>query len=156
MNEILNLWSFILQENQALQLNLHPMQRFVNQAKLQESLEEANIRSVNSVGIDINLLVDHEHMHILLSFASGLGPRKAKKLISTLKQKSSKINMRGAFFVEKLVQADCYFSLIAFLKIRVAPEDMKNGFDILDQTRIHPESYTLAMKIASDIEFNKD
>jgi transcription elongation factor SPT6 len=25
MNEILNLWSFVIQENQALNLNLHPL-----------------------------------------------------------------------------------------------------------------------------------
>ena len=34
MNEILNLWSFVIQENQALNLNLHPLQKMVNQAKL--------------------------------------------------------------------------------------------------------------------------
>ena len=30
MNEILNLWSFVIQENQALNLNLHPLQKMVN------------------------------------------------------------------------------------------------------------------------------
>jgi transcriptional accessory protein Tex/SPT6 len=47
----------------------------VNQAKLQESLEDINVANVNSVGIDINLIVNHEHMQILLSFLSAFGPR---------------------------------------------------------------------------------
>lgn len=81
MNEILNLWSFVIQENQALNLNLHPLQKMVNQAKLQDALEDSNVACVCAVGIDINLLINHDHMHILLSFVSGLGPRKAKQLI---------------------------------------------------------------------------
>jgi transcriptional accessory protein Tex/SPT6 len=81
MNEILNLWSFVNQENQALQLNLHPMQKLVNQAKLSDSLEDVNVKCVNAVGVELNLVIDHDHMHILLSFISGIGPRKAKKFI---------------------------------------------------------------------------
>lgn len=81
MNEVLNLWSFVIQENQALNLNLHPLQKMVNQAKLQEALEETNVACVCAVGVDINLLINHDHMHILLSFISGFGPRKAKHFI---------------------------------------------------------------------------
>lgn len=47
-----------------------------------------------------------------------------------------------------------YFSAIAFLKIRVPDEDltpnMPQNFHILDQTRIHHESYKLAIKIVMD------
>jgi transcriptional accessory protein Tex/SPT6 len=53
----------------------------VNQAKLQESLEDINVSCVNAVGVDINLIVNHEHMQILLSFLSAFGPRKAKNFI---------------------------------------------------------------------------
>mmetsp|Transcript_11706 Transcript_11706/g.17792 ORF Transcript_11706/g.17792 Transcript_11706/m.17792 type:complete len:89 (+) Transcript_11706:2251-2517(+) len=63
MNELLNLWSPIQSENQALNLGMHPYQRFVNQTKLFHTLEEANIRVVNQVGIDINLLLAHPHWH---------------------------------------------------------------------------------------------
>lgn len=103
LNETLNLWSFVLQENQALQLNLHPMQRFVNQARLADALEEINVRVVNAIGIDINLVVEHDHMHILLSFLSGLGPRKAKKFITSLKQISYRIHARSDLFAKGLI-----------------------------------------------------
>jgi transcriptional accessory protein Tex/SPT6 len=61
MNEIFNLWSPIQSENQALNIGLHPMQKQVNQWKLQRLMEEENVKFLNKVGIDINLLVDHEH-----------------------------------------------------------------------------------------------
>jgi len=63
MNEILNLWSPIMSENQALNLNLHPLQKHVNQARLSDTLEEVNIKTVNNIGIDLNLLVEHDHWH---------------------------------------------------------------------------------------------
>jgi len=63
MNEVLNLWSPIQIENETLNLNLHPMQRHTHQGKLIEAFEEINIKVVNRIGIDINLLVEHEHWH---------------------------------------------------------------------------------------------
>jgi len=38
------------------------MQKLVNQAKLADGLEEENIKMVNSVGVDLNLVLAHEHM----------------------------------------------------------------------------------------------
>lgn len=64
--EVLNLWSPITAENQALALNLDPMQKWVNQARLADGLEEVNIQVVNEIGIDINLVCEHEHMHCML------------------------------------------------------------------------------------------
>ena len=103
MNEILNLWSPIMSENQALQLNLHPLQKFVNQARLVDVLEEQNIKTVNSVGIDINLLVDHEHMHNQLQFLSGLGPRKAQRYIQKLKSLGKPIYTRQEIIEKKIL-----------------------------------------------------
>jgi len=63
MNEILNLWSPILSENQALNINFHPLQKHINQSRLMDVLEEVNIQMLNNVGVDINLVIDHEHMY---------------------------------------------------------------------------------------------
>jgi len=54
---------------------------------LSDALEEINIKCVNYVGVDLNLIKDHDHMNILLSFVSGFGPRKAKYMLSSLKSK---------------------------------------------------------------------
>jgi len=48
LTETLNLWSPITAENQALALNLDPMQKQVNQSRLADGLEEVNIRIVTS------------------------------------------------------------------------------------------------------------
>jgi hypothetical protein len=44
------------------------------------------------------------------------------------------------------------------MKIRVPPEDMTSSIttDILDMTRIHIESYSLAIKVAIDAYCDKD
>lgn len=47
-------------------LTLDPMQKLVNQAKLSEGLEEVNIQVVNEIGVDFNLIIEHEHTHCLL------------------------------------------------------------------------------------------
>ncbi|CDW91618.1 transcription elongation factor spt6 [Stylonychia lemnae] len=149
MNEILNLWSFVPSENQTLQLNLHPLQKQINQAKLSDALEEVNIKCVNAVGIDINLLLDHDHMHILLSFVCGFGPRKAKLFIQTLKSRGEKLTQRIKIF--ELLQQKCLYLSSGFIKIRCNEEERQ--CDVLDQTRIHPESYLQAHKIAKDLVF---
>jgi hypothetical protein len=95
MTEILKLWSPIVAENQALALNLDPLQKLVNQTKLADALEECNIRAVNNVGVDFNLVMDHEHMQCVLPFLSGLGFRKAKRLIQKVKNLPWKLQSRG-------------------------------------------------------------
>lgn len=62
MNEVFNLWSPILNENQALNLNLHPLQKLINKAKLMDTLEDVNVQVLNEVGIDINLIIDNLHL----------------------------------------------------------------------------------------------
>lgn len=122
MNEILNLWSFVPSENQTLQLNLHPLQKQINQAKLSDALEEINIQCVNKVGVDLNLVVDHDHMQVLLSFISCLGPRKAKQLIQDLKSTSTKITKRCDLWGSKYMTKHIYLYSSGFLKIRIPPE----------------------------------
>ena len=141
MVEILNLWSFVPSENQALQLNLHPLQKLINQAKLSDALEEINLQCVNSVGVDLNLVIDHDHMHVLLSFISGLGPRKAKKFIQELKSRNTKIYKRIELYEKLYLGKNCYNSACGFFKIRIPLEeqpsikdrrDLGHGQDLLD------------------------
>ena len=154
MCEILNLWSPITAENQALALNLDPMQKLVNQARLADGLEEINIQVTNEIGIDLNLLIDYEHMHAMLQFVSGLGPRKAKRMISKFKSLGKKLTTRGEIFKTSLLTQEVYFSANGFLKIRIPKEDISSGinhtYDVLDQTRIHHESYRTTYMIAKD------
>jgi transcription elongation factor SPT6 len=108
---------------------------------------------VNDVGVDLNILVDHDHMHNMLQFISGLGPRKAKKLIQRLKQLGKKVMARSEFLNMMSIGKNVFISAIAFLKIKVPPEEHEKNqiVDLLDQTRIHLESYTMAIKVACDV-----
>lgn len=42
------------------------MQKLVNQSRLADGLEETNIRVVNEVGVDLNLVIEHDHMQCVL------------------------------------------------------------------------------------------
>ena len=108
-------------------------------------LEEVNIQTVNNVGVDLNIMLHHKHMHNQLQFVSGLGPRKAAYLISKLKHIKEPIYNRMEIWEKHLLLKRCHTSSIGFIKIRVPTENKKNiqpkAIDYLDQTRIHPSSY---------------
>lgn len=92
-------------------------------------------------------------MHCMLQFLSGLGPRKAKKYIQRIKASGKKLQTRGEVFKEQYFKKDVYTSTIAFTKIKVPSDLNKQSYDILDQTRIHQESYVIALQLASDCYF---
>lgn len=91
----------------------------MNQVRLVESLEEVNVQTVNEIGIDINLLVEHEHWHNQLQFLSGLGPRKALMYIQRLKARRKPLLNRAMVLTEKILGNICYGSCMGFTKVRV-------------------------------------
>jgi len=143
-----------MSENQALNLNLHPLQKHVNQARLSDHLEEVNIKTVNNIGIDLNLLVEHDHWHNQLQFLSGLGPRKAQRYIQRLKQLGKPLYTRNEIYETKILKKYCFISSFGYTKVYVAPEKRPNDFNrlynILDQTRIHYRNYDQVYKIVTD------
>lgn len=66
-------------------------------------------------------------MHCLLQFISGLGPRKAKKLIQKLKQLGRKVFARSEFLNNITLGKNVFISAIAFLKIKVPPEELEKN-----------------------------
>jgi transcription elongation factor SPT6 len=87
-----------------------------------DSLEQTNIQFVNKVGIDINLLVDHEHLQNQLQFLSGLGPRKAQRYIQKLKSRGKPLFTRNEIYENKILKKNCFVSSLGFTKVRVQPE----------------------------------
>jgi transcriptional accessory protein Tex/SPT6 len=96
-------------------------------------------------------------MQILLSFLSGFGPRKAKHFIQLIKKNGGKVTTRDQIFQKKFLGKFCFYSSVSFMKIRVPQEDMSAFIttNILDQTRIKIESYSLAFEIAWDAYCDK-
>lgn len=97
------------------------------------------MKCVNDVGVDLNLVIDHNHLQSILQFVSGLGPRKAKKFIQNIKSTGRKIETRGEIYKLQYLGKITYLSAIPFLKIKIPINELgKNQTqDILDQTRIH-------------------
>ena len=66
-------------------MNLHPLQKAVDQKKLRDNLEKVAIEVVNLVGIDVNMMKSHTHYQSQLQFICGLGPRKAFDFLERIK-----------------------------------------------------------------------
>ena len=115
-------------------------------------MEQINIQFVNKVGIDINLLVDHDHFQNQLQFLSGLGPRKAQKLIMKLKTLGKPLYTRNEIYENKILLKNCFVSSLGFIKVRVAPEKRPDDMqaNILDQTRVHLRNYDHVYKLVTD------
>jgi len=76
---------------------------------------------VNLVGIDLNQVKDHSHLHNQLQFVSGLGPRKALHLMENLKKNfpiDKEIRRRRQLLLnEKLLGDVVYRNCSGFFKI---------------------------------------
>jgi transcription elongation factor SPT6 len=86
-----------------------------------------------------------------LQFVCGLGPRKASHLVKYFKQNNLQLENR-TFLVVNYNMGKCVFSNCAgFIKINTdAMKQSESYIEILDSTRIHPEAYDWARKMAVD------
>lgn len=128
----------------------------------------------NKVGVDINRAVADAYYQHLLPFICGLGPRKAQVLVKkigslvsfpiftskpslTLYQGGNLVN-RDQFIKGGLLTTKIFLNAAGFLRISqdLDTKSSKNRHDDdmtpdpLDDTRIHPEDYELARKMATD------
>ncbi|MCB2195112.1 MAG: RNA-binding transcriptional accessory protein [Bacteroidetes bacterium] len=113
-------------------------QHDVDQGKLKDKLDQVVESSVNMVGVNLNTSSKH-----LLNYISGLGPQLAKNIVEYRKE-------NGAFKSRKELQkvkrmGDKAFQQSAgFLRI-------DNAENPLDNSAVHPESYHIVEKMASDL-----
>lgn len=135
-------------------ISLHPSQDLIPQEKLVKQLEIAIIDIVNLVGLRINEAVSDPRLATLLPYICGLGPRKAQYMIQAINRNGGEVQTRMELLgdpeeskhqaVTSAVFANCAsFIIIDF-------DDHEPKADYLDSTRIHPEDYELARKVAAD------
>eukprot|EP01012_Entosiphon_sulcatum_P004447 TRINITY_DN1175_c0_g1_i1.p1 TRINITY_DN1175_c0_g1~~TRINITY_DN1175_c0_g1_i1.p1 ORF type:complete len:1383 (+),score=276.07 TRINITY_DN1175_c0_g1_i1:257-4150(+) len=140
-------------EKDILGLELHPHQRLIPENALVERLEQVMAQTVSIVGVNINRLIRHPHMYPMLQFVGGLGPRKAQQLLQRILQPDNPENVRSrkALTEEYGLPPRVYTNCAGFIQV-VDAEDSNNKSDSdrLDATRIHPDNYTLAAKVAAD------
>ena len=112
-------------------------QHDVDQTKLKHQLDQTIESCVNLVGVDLNTASSH-----LLQYVSGLGPALAKNIVDYRREHGAFTSRAQLKKVPRLGPA-AYQQCAGFLRIPGA----KNP---LDNSAVHPESYALVEKMASD------
>lgn len=113
-------------------------QHDVNQSALKESLDQVVESCVNSVGINLNTASKH-----LLTYVSGLGPTLAQNIVSFRKENGPFQDRKTLMKVPRM-GAKAFEQAAGFLRIR-------EGKHPLDNTAVHPESYTIVSQMAKDM-----
>ncbi|KAK1386015.1 Transcription elongation factor spt6 [Heracleum sosnowskyi] len=135
-----------------LSWKLSPMESFLNPDDKYGIVEQVMVDATNQVGLDINLAASHEWLFSSLQFVSGLGPRKAASLMKSLVRAGS-IFTRKDLFTTYGLEKKVFVNAAGFLRVRRSGIAAKSSryTDLLDDTRIHPESYGLAKELAKDV-----
>ncbi len=113
-------------------------QHDVDQKALKRSLDDTVTSCVNAVGVDVNTASAQ-----LLSYVSGLGPQLAGAVVSVRDENGAFENRRQLLKVPRL-GPKAYEQAAGFLRIQ-------GGKQPLDASAVHPESYPVVKKIASDL-----
>lgn len=108
------------------------------EARLQERLDFAVVKTVNRVGADANTASEELLRHI-----AGLNKNVAKSLVS-YRNENGHFTSRSQLMAVKGLGAKAYTQAAGFLRI-------PKGIDELDRTAIHPESYDLTRRIMREL-----
>jgi uncharacterized protein len=113
-------------------------QHDVNQFRLKERLDQTVVSCVNNVGVNLNTASKH-----LLSYVSGIGGTLADNIIKYRSELGKFSNRKQLLKVPRL-GGKAYEQCAGFLRI-------KEGENLLDQSAVHPEAYSLVETIAKDL-----
>lgn len=113
-------------------------QHDVDRKLLKQKLEETVESCVNYVGVDLNTASKE-----LLTFVSGLTPSIAQNIVNFRNEKGEFTNRKQLLKVAKL-GAKTFEQAAGFLRIR-------EGDNPLDNTAVHPESYSIVEAMAQDL-----
>jgi uncharacterized protein len=116
-------------------------QHDVDQKKLKNSLDSVVELSVNAVGVNLNTASQH-----LLNYISGLGPQLAQNIVETRKE-NGLFESREELKKVPRMGPKAYEQAAGFLRI-------PDGKNPLDNSAVHPESYPIVKRMASDLKCN--
>lgn len=112
-------------------------QHDVNQIRLKDRLDQTVESCVNAVGVNLNTAGKY-----LLSYVSGIGPSIAENIVQYRKEKGRFTSRKQLLEVPRLGNK-AYEQCAGFLRI-------KGGDNPLDESGVHPESYKVVEKMATD------
>lgn len=112
-------------------------QHDVDQTQLKDSLDHVVISAVNQVGVNLNTASQH-----LLQYVSGIGPSLAKNIV-LFRAENGTFQSRKDLTKVKGLGAKAFEQSAGFLRI-------PNAANPLDNSAVHPESYSIVAKMAKD------
>lgn len=113
-------------------------QHDVDQTRLHTSLDKVVMSCVNAVGVEVNTASPH-----LLAYVSGLGPQLAQNMVE-YRMQNGPFSSRKELMKVKRMGEKAFEQSAGFLRIR-------NAVNPLDASAVHPESYHIVEKMASDL-----
>lgn len=146
-------------DEELLSLRYHPLQEQVSKEDLLENLYLEFVNRTNEVGVDINLAVQQVHKSYLVQFICGLGPRKGQALLRVLKQTNQRLENRTQLVTACHMGPKVFINCSGFVKIDTNSlgDSTEAYVEILDGSRVHPETYEWARKMAVDaLEYDDD
>ncbi|XP_067102313.1 transcription elongation factor SPT6-like [Osmerus mordax] len=133
-------------------LKLHPLQDHVVKEDLLNALYCEFINRVNEVGVDVNRAIAHPYTQSLVQYVCGLGPRKGAHLLKILKQNNTRLENRTQLVTMCHMGPKVFINCAGFIKIDTASlgDSTDSYIEVLDGSRVHPETYEWARKMAVD------
>ncbi|MEA2050186.1 MAG: Tex-like N-terminal domain-containing protein [Campylobacterota bacterium] len=122
-------------------LGIGQYQHDLNQKKLKEKLNTITFLLVNKVGVDLN-----SASYKLLAYVSGISEKLAKNIIE-YRESIGKYKSKKELLKVKGLGSKAYEQSVGFFRI-------KDGDSFLDNSGIHPESYTIANNIKKDFDIS--
>lgn len=114
-------------------------QKDVDQKELKHSLDQTVEMCVNKVGVNVNTASKH-----LLTYISGLGPAIAQNIVTYRAENGAFTSRKELLKVPKL-GPKAFEQAAGFLRV-------SGGKQPLDNSAVHPESYSIVEKMAKDLK----
>lgn len=139
-------------DEEILCLRYHSLQDQLSKEELLEHLYIEFINQTNEVGVDINMAVQNSYTLNLVQFVCGLGPRKGAALIKILKQSNQRLENRTQLVTLCHLGPKVFINCSGFIKIDTSSlgDSTEAYVEVLDGSRVHPETYEWARKMAID------
>lgn len=139
-------------DEEILCLRFHSLQDQLSKEELLEELYLEFVNRTNEVGVDINLAVQNSLTVNLLQFICGLGPRKGQALLKILKQTNQRLENRTQLVTACHMGPKVFINCSGFIKIDTNSlgDSTEAYVEVLDGSRVHPETYEWARKMAVD------
>ena len=140
------------QGREILSLPLDPLQAALSDDERLGAVGLALETATCQVGVEVNLAAHHEWRAAPLQYVAGLGPRKAASLVRSVRGlEGGVLSRRDALAGLPGVGQKVYENAAGFLRVKVNLDDDldEGGGQELDRSRVHPESYPLALDLAA-------